>query len=104
MTGVDGNEFGLVMPFVACTSQGGPYDDDSFVAGFTCAFIEAMMAEPHGYTIERAVPPALLPQLDLIAMRHGWTLTSLPWEEAPDEWALATFDRTVASHDSGLAG
>lgn len=27
-------EFGLVMPFVVCESQGGPYDDNAYVAGF----------------------------------------------------------------------
>lgn len=35
--------------------------------------------------------PWLIPQLDLLAMHQGWTLTALPWEEFPDEWALATF-------------
>lgn len=26
-------EYDLVMPFVVCQSQGGPYDDDAFVGG-----------------------------------------------------------------------
>jgi len=94
MPETSGAEFGLLMPFVVCQSQGGPYEDEAFVAGFTCAFIEALMTHPLGSTIQRPVPPALLPQLDLIAMRHGWTMSSEPWDEAPDEWAFAEFERS----------
>jgi hypothetical protein len=26
-------------------------------------------------------------------MRHGYAMTSEPWDEHPDEWALVTFTR-----------
>ncbi|MGE3795121.1 MAG: hypothetical protein AB7I38_14500 [Dehalococcoidia bacterium] len=65
--------YGLVMPFVATTSNGGPFDDQAFVAGYECGSIDMALhvLAPIGATVSRWVHPELLPQLDLIAMRHG---------------------------------
>lgn len=85
----------LVMPFVVCTSQGGPYDDDSFVAGCEFATIDFALRtiRPLGVRCyERYVHPGLIPQLDLLAMHLHWSLVTEPWDEHPDEYALATFD------------
>lgn len=82
--------YSLIMPFVACVSQGGPYPDDAFVAGYTAASLDAQMEHGHE-AFTHCVPPALLPQLDLIAMRRGWALTHARWDEYPEEWAFATF-------------
>ena len=71
------SEYGLVMPFVVCASQGGPYDDRAFVAGWECGALDQVLAvlRPYGATINRWVKPELLPQLDLIAMKHSLVMT-----------------------------
>lgn len=94
-------EFGLVMPFVACESNGGHYQDHAFVAAYSAANLDETLRHlahltTNGLTaatVERYVPPQLVPQLDLIAMRHGFTLTTEPWDEHPDEWTKATFTK-----------
>ena len=100
----DEADYGLVMPFVVCQSEGGPYESQAFVSGVSCGVIDETLRQlaalaQHGLTaatVERYVAPALLPQLDLVAMRHGFTLTSEAWDEHPDEWALATFTKQGA--------
>ena len=89
----DTGNFGLVMPFVVTVSHGGPYDDSAFVAGWEAGWLDVMLlsARPLGVTVERYVNPALIPQLDLLAMRHGYTLNSEPWDESPDDWTRVTF-------------
>jgi hypothetical protein len=61
--------FELVMPFVVCTSQGGPYDDLPFAAGYELGRIDATLAGNNDWrgTVRRES----LPQLELIAMNHG---------------------------------
>ncbi len=92
--------YGLVMPFVVTRDVGGPYAADAFVAGWEAGVIDMLLpiVRPHGLTVSRYVHPPLVPQLDLVAMRHGYTLTTEPWDEHPDEWTLATF--TPARQDS----
>lgn len=94
--------FGLVMPFVVCEDQGGPYPADAFVAGWVAGTIDMLLpiVAPHGLTVERYVVPQLVSQLDLIAMRHGYTLTTEPWDEHPDDWTFATFTPTAAEPTS----
>lgn len=36
-------ELSLVMPFVVCTSEGGPYEDESFVAGWDLGTLDARL-------------------------------------------------------------
>ena len=76
----------LVMPFVVCRSQGGPYDDGAFVAGFECGALEARLTIGRPASCELYVRTASLPQIDLIAMRHGYQVEAEPWDEDPDEW------------------
>jgi hypothetical protein len=68
---------------------GGAYEDVSFVAGFTAGQINQALAaiaaaEGDGYTA--TVPADLLPQLDLIAMRHGFHHVEI--RDAGDGWAF----------------
>jgi len=82
----------LVMPFVVCQSKGGPYDDSSFTAGFAAGMLWIQLGlgelglgrlpEP------QAMRNDLLPQVDLIAMHHGWTTRVEPYD---DEWAMVEF-------------
>lgn len=73
MTGPEdsqGHEMSLVMPFVVVKSVGGPYDDDAFCAGWALGKISAALSQS-GTSWSGPVPPAYLPQLDLIAMDRG---------------------------------
>lgn len=67
----------LVMPFVVCASNGGRYEDNSFVAGYRAGGLDQTLRHLAvlGATgmIEVPVERSLVPQLDLIAMRHGFT-------------------------------
>lgn len=77
----------LVMPFVVCRSEGGPYDDAAFVAGVRFAHVQAALADaPPIYETQQS--PTLVPQLDLLAMERGYHMTI---EHHSDEWALVTF-------------
>ena len=77
----DESEYELVMPFVAVTSQGGPFDDTAYVAGYELGVLDGQLAGPHAPTPERPGPPSVqdwrwiktanVEQADLIAMRHG---------------------------------
>lgn len=67
--------YGLIMPFVVCRSKDGPYEDDSFVAGYQAGRADSALAaiaavEGDGLTL--TTYPDLVPQLELIAMRHGF--------------------------------
>lgn len=63
--------YGLVMPFEVCESQGGPWQDEAFVAGYEMGSIDADPALVG--TRGRYVHSGSVPQADLIAMRHGLT-------------------------------
>jgi hypothetical protein len=83
----------LVMPFVTVASEGGPHDDTSYVAGWECGAVDARLqlcaavsAEP----LPTVVQTVNLPQLDLVAMRHGYVMTPRPDLEIP-EWSHVTF-------------
>lgn len=82
-------EYGLVMPFVVCKTNGGVYDDAAFVAGVRYGDLWTRVKAGEAI-IETVEPPALVPQIDLLAMRDGYSLEVQPWSEAPDEWAFVT--------------
>lgn len=92
----DAAAYELVMPFVVVHSRGGPHDDTAFVAGWRLGALDrdlavaAVIGTRHHVT---TVPPCDLPQVDLIAMKHGYKTTAEPWDEAPAEWATVTFER-----------
>lgn len=82
----------LVMPFVITESQGGPFDDMAFVAGWQCATIKAALA-PQGAEWRGQVFGALLPQLDLIAMQKQLVCEVL---EQAGEWTLVRIGEAPA--------
>ncbi|HEV2928401.1 MAG TPA: hypothetical protein VGW74_06900 [Propionibacteriaceae bacterium] len=88
-------DYGLAMPFVVCRSKGGPYDDEAFVNGVRCGQVsEQLEVAAQGrksFHPDWPVPPALVPQLDLLAMRYGYQMTSKPWADAPAEWVFVSF-------------
>lgn len=86
-------EYGLVMPFICCKSNGGEYDDASFVAGARMQAVSER-CERGDAVIRSWEPTALIEQLDLVAMRYGYVMTMRePWVEAPDEWTLVELTR-----------
>lgn len=84
--------FGLVMPFVVVTSKGGPHEDGPFVAGYECGYLDRLLETRDTTLIDRYVHTSIVPQLDLIAMRHGYTMKSVVWEDSPD-WTKVVLTR-----------
>lgn len=93
----EGHEMELVLPFVATESHGGPYQDESFVAGYATAQLDLVLQLAAGAlvtSLEAMVRVALVPQLDLIGMRWGYTTSAEPILGNPD-WCRICF--TTAS-------
>lgn len=88
----DEREYELVMPFVAVTSQGGPYDDLAYAAGWEMGvidvFLQVLPESQHGHRVH--IREGNLPQADLVAMKRGWVVTH---SEPEDGWVLVTFIR-----------
>jgi hypothetical protein len=82
------HEHELMVPFVVCQSQGGPFEDHAFVNG--CRYTELR----HRVSIWRPLAlvsfenPDLRPQLELLAMEFGYELTTEPHDE---DWEKVTF-------------
>ena len=92
----------LVYPFIVCQSNGGEYEDQSFVAGAQFGHIEALMEE-NNPTIDRYVHSGIVSQLDLAAMYHGYLMEEIvPWEDDPDSWTWVKLIRqqTIVKEDS----
>lgn len=84
----------LVLPFVATFSNGGPYEDDAFVAGFQAGEIDRSLKAAAAVGATRAQFTAyteLVKQLELIGMNRGFpTVEVETWPAAP-EWCRVTF-------------
>ena len=83
----------LVVPFVVCKSNGGPYDDEAYVAGWEMGALAARIAAARahglglpGLTLHRGN----LPQLDLLAMQNEAVVHEVPMEGV-DEATAATW-------------
>jgi len=84
------------MPFVVCASNGGPYDDGPYCAGWEAGVLDVVLATAalgnRIHELTRPVRTGNVPQLDLVAMQHGWTMETEP-TEWPDEWTTVIFRR-----------
>lgn len=86
--------FRLAMPFVSVRSVGGAFDDDSYVAGYECGCIDVeLRSKP--LTYKRILHTGNLPQLDLIAMKHGYVCHHRPSRGA-DGWSKVLFIQSRA--------
>ncbi len=87
--------YGLVMPFVVCEDQGGPWKADAFVGGVYFGEISTVAGLGQVGRARLAqgwyVPSDLVPQLDLLAMKHKLSMTAEPWDVAPDEHTFVSF-------------
>lgn len=88
----------LVVPFIVCTSVGGPFDDDAFVAGFQAGQVNQALkvaSAANANEVQFTVNTELVKQLELIGMSHGFPyLDAATSDEAPT-WTFVTF-RTEA--------
>ena len=81
----------LGWPITSIESNGGPFDDESWFAGFYCAYLDMLMSHTDS-SIERGMIPArAVSQLDLIAMRWGFKLIAGPENE--DGWRTVVLVR-----------
>ncbi len=87
--------FELAMPFVVCKSKGGPYDDAAYVAGWEGAYWDLELQRMGEFTTGSIVVASIhtdnQPQIDLIAMKHGWSATYEPQDADTPEWMTVTF-------------
>lgn len=84
----DGGEtWALVMPFVACQSQGGPFDDDAFVAGFNMGKLDTELKAKPDF-LRSIVTRQTRDQVDLIALSNGYMAT---FTDADEQWSNVEF-------------
>jgi hypothetical protein len=92
------NCYEMFLPFVLVKSHGGEFDDAAFVAGATCgALMEelTMCRALHTLPHARYIDTCLLPQVDLVAMHHGYRI-ELGGLDEPSHWQFVTFDWPVS--------
>lgn len=93
-------EYDLVMPFVVCASNGGPYQDDAYVAGWEAGSLDKALELTHSvFPAERIVFPQAFhadnrDQIDLIAMRYGMVAE---FADLEDGWVSLVLKRVEAS-------
>ena len=87
--------YGLVMPFVNVTSKGGPYDDTAYCAGWHMGGLDARLEPRYLARVSDTIRTADASQADLLAMKHGYSVTLDETEY--DEWTFAEFARIESS-------
>jgi hypothetical protein len=96
--------YDLVMPFIVCQTNGGPYDDDAFVAGFQAGEIDQALKTASTVRAAKVhfamVHTALLPQLELIAMHRGFPKVLAEQTEGYEEWADVTFAAATTGEET----
>jgi hypothetical protein len=72
-----------LMPFVVVKEHGGPFDAESFSAGYECGNIMRMLDQvpPEVPALVLTVRTANVPQIDMFAMHHGWLAAAVPYGE-----------------------
>lgn len=97
----DPEGYSLVMPFVVVASRGGPFDDQAYAAGWEMGAIEVrlQMACLLGLGLPHVtVLRSNLPQIELLAMKHGLLITENEWPDyvdaiVTDTWAFLSFSQ-----------
>lgn len=96
----EGEGMTLAVPFTLVKSVGGPYDDEAFVLGFEAGNVDKALAVGAAGNAESVRFPmthsVLLPQLELIAMNHGYPVMEAKVSEEWPEWCDVTFSREEA--------
>ena len=63
-------------PFVATTSEGGPFDTMAYLAGYELGMIEAFLAVSKPGHLSYSIDALNAAQVDLMAMRQGYIIES----------------------------
>lgn len=103
----DAGGYGLLMPFVTVKSKGGPHDDASYVAGFEMGVLDTTLKAvapfaDNGLGIPFTIHSENRAQADLIAMKHGFTVQDVEWDDdlcdecATEGWAQIILHRDVS--------
>jgi len=98
----EGQEMHLVIPFIVCASHGGIYEDASYVAGVQTGKIDVMLQVAASVGASRVAIPfavytALVKQLELLGMHHGYPMMvarevgETPEYAAMPQWSFVTF-------------
>lgn len=90
------------MHFILVQSNGGPFEDNAFAAGWNLATLDARLttARVHGLFMGGVLlHGALFPQIDLIAMRHGFVVDAEPYDQ-DDDYSWFYFERAVGGEVS----
>lgn len=85
--------YGLVMPFVCCQSEGGPYEDRAFVAGVRLGTTDAMLGNLRPARHSMLVEPELVDQFDLLAMKNGYRMNVDRASSVSEGWVAVEFIR-----------
>jgi hypothetical protein len=97
--------WGLLYPFVVVTSAGGPYDDESFVAGVQLGQLDQVLRTAESLPCAQVtvtVYTALLPQLELAGMARGFpVMISEPVGATAEYPAMPEWSRVVFTRASG---
>lgn len=94
-------EYGLLYPFLAVESKGGPYPDVAFVAGAQLGRVDQVLESAPAATkeVSATVYTELVTTLELAAMARGFPVMTAKTIEATDqypampEWSVVTFRR-----------
>ena len=84
--------FEILVPFTCVESEGGTYDDRSFIAGYQIGAIDRTLSEPACVTMTALVFEELEHQCDLLAMHHNGTFSVL---QRYDGWIHIGFQRIM---------
>lgn len=98
----DDDAMELVFPFIACVSQGGPYDDAAFVAGVQLGRIDRMLEMAAAINVARTetvtIYAQLVRQAELCGMARGFPVMEIGTEDDPlfAAWAHVTFAKETS--------
>lgn len=85
------DQYSLVMPFIVVTSKGGPFDDAAYCAGYEIGKLDAALdAEPRLHQV--TIRTLNVPQADLVAMQHGYTMRASEPDPDGGMWTFCEFE------------
>jgi len=93
-------EYGIVMPFTIVQSKGGPHEDSAFTSGYRMGTADMTLSTLNhlgALAWDYFARVEEHDQLDLIAMRHGYSVTMV---ELTDGWATFDFRRVVPTRQA----
>ena len=84
----------LVMPFVTVQSNDGPHDDQSYTAGYEMGRLDDQLEFEKPSVLDSVVLTENIKQVDLIAMKNGYSMTPTLHEEDPT-WTFVKFTKLL---------